>query len=159
MPTTALGWRIPLVWRLYNDKISVVDAKEMRPLDQHKSCSKAIAYLDKYKAQPFFLAVGFVKPHSPPTAPKKFFDLYDADRMDLPVDFGTTPKAPQGFPDISITAPNSDLFIGRESPPELFAPPLDSHLDGRQADAQLRGDFVIREAVGVSKHQRNTERV
>src|SRR5262249_35643374 len=66
----------------------------------------------------FFLAVGFVKPHSPPTAPKKFFDLYDANRIPLPPDFATSPAAPPGFPEISISRRNADLFIGRESPPD-----------------------------------------
>jgi len=84
----------------------------------YKTATRAINYLEKYKNQPFFLAVGFVKPHSPPTAPKKFFDLYDAGKMQLPIDFGTTPKAPAGFPEISISPRNSDLFIGRESSPE-----------------------------------------
>ncbi|MBC7913812.1 MAG: sulfatase [Pyrinomonadaceae bacterium] len=85
----------------------------------YKTATKAIEYLDKYKDKPFFLAVGFVKPHSPPSAPKRFFDLYDVTKMELPADFGTTPKASPGFPAISISATNSDLFIGRESPPLL----------------------------------------
>jgi len=66
---------------------------------------------------PFFLAVGFNKPHSPPTAPRKFFDLYDVDKIPLPVDFKTSPQAPAGFPDLSISRRNTDLFIGRESSP------------------------------------------
>ncbi|HCL07479.1 MAG TPA: iduronate sulfatase, partial [Flavobacteriaceae bacterium] len=39
---------------------------------------KSIEDLKKLKAngQPFFLAVGFVKPHLPFTAPKKYWDLY-----------------------------------------------------------------------------------
>lgn len=31
--------------------------------------------------EPFFLAVGFLKPHSPYNAPKKYWDLYDGDRI------------------------------------------------------------------------------
>ena len=85
----------------------------------YKTATQAIKYLEQYKDQPFFLAVGFVKPHSPPTAPRKFFDLYDVNKIELPADFGSTPQAPPGFPEISISKPNSDLFIGRESTPEL----------------------------------------
>ena len=84
----------------------------------YKSATKAIEYLEKYKDQPFFLAFGESKPHSPPAAPKKFFDLYDVDKIPLPPDFATTPAAPQGFPDISIARRNTDLFIGREASPQ-----------------------------------------
>lgn len=85
----------------------------------YKAATRAIGFIEKYKDNPFFLAVGFVKPHSPPTAPKKFFDLYDVNKIPLPADFGTTPKAPPGLPPISIAPKNADLFIGRESTPEL----------------------------------------
>lgn len=87
----------------------------------YKAATRAVEYLEKYKTseKPFFLAVGFVKPHSPPTAPQKFFDLYDEDKMPLPVDFAATPKALPGFPEISISPRNADLFVGRESTPEL----------------------------------------
>jgi len=83
----------------------------------YKTATRAIRYLEKYKDQPFFLAVGFVKPHSPPTAPKKYFDLYDPAKMPLPPDFATRPAAPPGFPEISIPKRNADLFIGRDASP------------------------------------------
>lgn len=38
----------------------------------------------KDKDQPFFLGVGFFKPHLPFTAPKKYWDLYDEDEIPLP---------------------------------------------------------------------------
>jgi arylsulfatase A-like enzyme len=84
----------------------------------YKIATRAIDFLDRYQDQPFFLAVGFNKPHSPPTAPKRFFDLYDVNKIPLPVDFNTHPIAPAGFPDISIPHRNADLFIGRDSPPD-----------------------------------------
>jgi len=83
----------------------------------YKIATRAIEFLNKYKDKPFFLAVGFNKPHSPPTAPKKLFDLYDVSKIPLPVDFRTSPQAPEGFPDVSIPRRNADLFIGRESSP------------------------------------------
>ncbi len=45
-----------------------------------KIADKAIAALRSYKGQeqPFFLAVGFWKPHLPFNAPKKYWDLYRA---------------------------------------------------------------------------------
>ena len=84
----------------------------------YKVATRAIQYLERYKDKPFFLAVGFVKPHSPPTAPKRFFDLYDPDKIPLPPDFAMRPAAPPGFPEISISKRNADLFIGRDASPK-----------------------------------------
>jgi len=47
---------------------------------------RAVQYLDEFgkkKGQPFFLAVGFIKPHSPYIAPEKYFDLYDPKKIAL----------------------------------------------------------------------------
>lgn len=101
-----------------SDRIIVLEGDGENHGD-YRAATRAINYIEKYKNQPFFLALGLVKPHSPPTAPKKFFDLYDVNKIPLPIDFGTTPKALAGAPEISISPRNSDLFIGRESTPEL----------------------------------------
>ena len=44
-----------------------------------KVATQAIELIDKYAQgdKPFFLAVGFYKPHTPYVSPKKYFDLYD----------------------------------------------------------------------------------
>lgn len=44
----------------------------------------AIEAIEKHRDKPFFLAVGFHKPHDPFIAPKKYFDLYPLDRLVLP---------------------------------------------------------------------------
>lgn len=52
----------------------------------------------KEKGQPFFLAAGFFKPHLPFIAPKKYWDLYPADTIKLPVNY----HRPKDAPDESI---------------------------------------------------------
>src|SRR5690606_38725259 len=44
---------------------------------------------------------------------------YDVDQIEVPPDFDTMPRAPKGFPAISISNPNSDLFINRSSTPQF----------------------------------------
>jgi arylsulfatase A-like enzyme len=44
---------------------------------------KHLKEFGKNKNQPFFLAVGFIKPHSPYIAPRKYFDLYDRSKIKL----------------------------------------------------------------------------
>lgn len=41
----------------------------------------AVDQLEQDHEKPFFLAVGFVRPHVPYTAPKEYFDLYDLDKI------------------------------------------------------------------------------
>jgi len=72
-----------------------------------------IANLRKCKDVPFFIGCGFSKPHSPPEAPKRFYDLYDPAKITLPPDFAAWPTVPPGFPKAAIRMRNADLFIGR----------------------------------------------
>jgi iduronate 2-sulfatase len=44
----------------------------------------AIRLLEQHKDEPFFIAAGFYRPHTPYVAPKKYFDLYPLDSIDLP---------------------------------------------------------------------------
>lgn len=52
----------------------------------------------KQQEQPFFLAVGFFKPHLPFIAPQKYWDLYDHDKIQLPENY----QVPQDAPEESI---------------------------------------------------------
>ncbi len=50
------------------------------------------------KNEPFFLAVGFIKPHLPFIAPKKYWDLYDPAKIQL----ATNPFRPKDAPEYAI---------------------------------------------------------
>jgi arylsulfatase A-like enzyme len=49
------------------------------------AADRAIEILNKVNGKPFFLAVGFVRPHVPLVAPAKYFDFYDRNAMQAPV--------------------------------------------------------------------------
>jgi len=67
-----------------------------------KTAQKTIELIHRYKDldKPFFLAVGFVRPHVPFVAPKKYFDLYEPGDMVLP------PKIPGDQDDIPLNSAN-----------------------------------------------------
>jgi iduronate 2-sulfatase len=46
--------------------------------------TEAIRLMEAHREKPFFLAVGFYKPHTPYLAPKKYFDLYPLEDIQLP---------------------------------------------------------------------------
>jgi arylsulfatase A-like enzyme len=52
----------------------------------------------KQKKQPFFLAVGFIRPHLPFVSPKKYWDLYDPAKIPL----APNPFRPKGAPEYAV---------------------------------------------------------
>lgn len=47
-------------------------------------CRSVIEFLQNPRSEPFFCAVGLYKPHLPWHVPKRFFDLYELERLTLP---------------------------------------------------------------------------
>lgn len=75
----------------------------------YEIASRAIAALEEFKNKPFFLAVGFIRPHTPYVAPQAFFDQFDPQKLSLP------PFYQPGGEDISLIPPaalrpNNNIF-------------------------------------------------
>src|SRR6476661_4323821 len=99
------SWSVPALMHYANhgDDKPVVDGPLPTSLAQDQKCEQRDvpdeAYFDgrvaklavealrelREKSQPFFLAVGFWKPHSPFNAPKRYWDLYSRDDIALPM--------------------------------------------------------------------------
>jgi arylsulfatase A-like enzyme len=61
--------------------------------------NEAIRILDDVEDKPFFLAVGFLKPHLPFIAPKKYWDMYRRDSIPM----AANPFPPQAAPRQALT--------------------------------------------------------
>jgi uncharacterized sulfatase len=49
-----------------------------------RAATEAIRLLEQNQSRPFFIGVGFYRPHSPHIAPKKFFELYPLEKIPAP---------------------------------------------------------------------------
>jgi uncharacterized sulfatase len=84
-----------------------------------KSANQAVELLERWapSGKPFFLGVGFYKPHVPLVAPKRFFDLFPPEEMPLPEDFAPTPTADDSVPRYALRY-NLDLFYEERPTPQ-----------------------------------------
>ncbi|NOR75598.1 MAG: sulfatase-like hydrolase/transferase [Draconibacterium sp.] len=68
---------------------------------------KAVEFIKTKKEKPFFLAVGFHKPHDPFIAPKKYFDMYPLEDCD-------PPELPEGWtPPYKHTLPGATTVFNK----------------------------------------------
>lgn len=70
-----------------------------QPQTDDVGATEAIKLLEAHKDKPFFLAIGFYRPHTPYVAPKKYFDLYPLSLIALPAQ----PKNLDGIPELALT--------------------------------------------------------
>jgi len=108
-------WRPKGAWRNYlleeNKKLAEKNPSQAGPAYEAADVSdnayfdgmiadKAISDLRRLRDmdKPFFLALGFLKPHLPFNAPKKYWDLYKREEIDL----AENPFRPKGAPDAAL---------------------------------------------------------
>lgn len=61
--------------------------------------AEAVRLINEKRSESFFLAIGFHKPHDPFIAPKKYFDQYPLDKIQLPQDpAGRSSEVPFAIP-------------------------------------------------------------
>ena len=111
-----------------------------------KVATEAIRLLEKHQSEPFFLAVGFYKPHCPYIAPKKYFDLYPLESIQLPKEPADHVK--------NIPAP----ALASTKPYPLFGATVDETRRAKQAyyaaisfvDAQIGRVIAALDRLGLS---------
>jgi iduronate 2-sulfatase len=103
------------IHRLHSDRIIVLEG-DGETYPDYTTADQTIAALREHAqtGRPFFITCGFQKPHSPPAAPKKWFDALPLSSITLPVDFKPEAEATPGFPAAALPQ-NGDLFIGRKA--------------------------------------------
>ncbi|NQY35721.1 MAG: sulfatase [Alteromonadaceae bacterium] len=78
----APGWGYPFAPFKYIDE----DSRDRLPDEQHAiwASNKLTEIAASKSKKPFFIGVGFVRPHTPLYAPKRFFDMFPLETIQLP---------------------------------------------------------------------------
>jgi iduronate 2-sulfatase len=84
--------------RKYN-KVAMCESRDVPDEAYYdgRVAAEAVRVLGEVKDRPFFLAVGFWKPHAPFNAPKQYWDLYDREKLPP-----LNPARPDGAPAIAF---------------------------------------------------------
>ncbi len=85
-----------------------------RDFTDHQIADDAIAALETFKDHPFFLAVGFIRPHTPYVAPQAFFDLIEPQTVTLPAFYRPGGESLAEIPRAALR-PNNNVFVFEEA--------------------------------------------
>lgn len=84
----ASGW-IYGDWGKKVAPLEITDARHRDPTPDERNAQWAADRIQRFaqekNGQPFFLGVGFIRPHTPLHVPQKYFDLFPLDAIELPV--------------------------------------------------------------------------
>lgn len=98
-PKTGLPLRVTAPrYRVYGPAWEDPDVPD-DALPDGETTNYAVQLLRELRDRRFFLAVGYLKPHLPFVAPKKYFDLYRKEEIPL----ASNPFPPQDCPEIALT--------------------------------------------------------
>ena len=75
----------------------------------YQIADEALQTLESFKAKPFFLAVGFIRPHTPYVAPQRFFDQLDPDKIFMPAFYQPERENLSPIPKAALR-PNNNVF-------------------------------------------------
>lgn len=102
-----------------------------------KIATKGIEDLHKLKdsEKPFFLALGFMKPHLPFNAPKKYWDMYGRDEISLPESYVQPETTP------ALAFDNHDVN-GNYELRRYYGIPQDGHLNEDSAKLLIHGYYA-----------------
>ncbi len=85
----------PITDKIRNSDQRIILAEDGQSHMDYRTTELAMEAMERLKDKPFFITCGFTKPHSPPSAPQRYYDLYPTEKIQLPVDFSAYPKAPK----------------------------------------------------------------
>jgi uncharacterized sulfatase len=92
---------------------------------------RIVKIIDEHKDEPFFIACGFRKPHTPLFAPRKYFDMYRLDDIHLP---NTPADDRDDIPPLALICTNKDNLHSDEERKQVT---LAYHACTTFMDAQL----------------------
>ena len=71
-------------WRMWGKPFRYRGPDDRDRMPDELSADYAVDVIGKEHDRPFFLGVGFIRPHSPLYAPRKYFDMYPLEDINLP---------------------------------------------------------------------------
>ena len=103
----------------------------------YEIADRAIAALKQFKDSPFFLTVGFIRPHTPYVAPQAFFDQIDPEKISMPPFYQPGGEDRSQLPEASLR-PNNNVFRYQAPTPEEARDARRAYLAASSfSDAQL----------------------